>query len=84
MFYYILSYLYYIILYDYILSIPSPITKPPRKKWKLGSVSDFGKFEVRQFDFQLITFRKQFKNEATISGFHPLIIKTSQLRGVFY
>ena len=31
--------------------IPSPITKPPQKKHKLGSVSNLGKFEVGQFDF---------------------------------
>ena len=34
--------------------------------------------------FDWSPLENNLKNEATSSGFHPLIIKTSQPRGVFY
>ena len=64
-------------------SLP-PITKPPQIIKTIGSICNFGKFQIGQFDFYLIPFRKQFKNKATTCGFRPPKIKTSQPRGVYY
>ena len=62
-----------------------PLLRPPKKYIIKTRVRlQFWKIEGGQFDFELIPFRQQFQHEATISGFHPLIIKTSQPRGVFY
>ena len=45
-------YIYHIYIYHiYIYIFPSPITKPLPNNKKLGSISNFGKFQVGQFDF---------------------------------
>ena len=51
---YMYIYIYHIyiyIIYIYIYIFPSPITKPLPNNKKLGSISNFGKFQVGQFDF---------------------------------
>ena len=38
---------------------------------ELGSVFDFGKFDVGQFDFQLIPLENNFKTKVPFEGFTP-------------
>ena len=61
---YVYVYMYiYIFKYVYLCIdiIPSPYYSIPPKCAKLGSISNFGKFVVGQFDFYLIPFKNQIK-----------------------
>ena len=67
-----------------IANLKGKVVTNPFLLIKTGVHLRFQKISDCQFDFYLIPFRKQFKNQATICGFSPLILKTSQPRGVYY
>ena len=66
---------------EHLNPIPLLLTPPNNKNYGPSPILE--NLRLANLNFQSIPFRQQFKNDATICGFHPLIIKLVNTRVFF-